>query len=374
MSERKTMSEEFIGFFENIDAFLGSYSIGDIPLSRLTLAALIFVAVLFLRKLFTLIVVRAAFTLVGKTETRHDDNVVRALEHPLRFAFIILGAYAALEVLPLTTGAEQLARSVIGSLITFCIFWTIYRLIEPLSFFFNHLSHTFGTSVTEDLKQFFVRVFKTVVAIIGLATILQEWGVNVAALLGGLGLAGMAVALAAKDTVSNLFGGFTIFADKTFRKGDWIETPFVEGTVESIGIRATKIRSFAKALITVPNAKLADASLVNWSRMTNRRVKMNIGLEYRTTGEQLERIIARLRDYLANHPDIAQGVTQMVHAVNFGESSIDINLYYFTKTTDWLAWRNVVNDNIVDFKKIVESEGAGFAFPSRSVYMEETPA
>ena len=374
MSEKKIMGEEFSRFVEDIDIILTSDYIGDIPLSRLLLAVLIFVAFLFLRKLFTLIVMRFAFALVGKTKTRHDDNIIRALEHPLRFVFIIIGAYAALEVLPLAPAAEKLTQDTIGSLATFCIFWGIYRLVEPLSFFFDHLTQTFGTSVTDDLKHFFIRVFKTVVALIGLATILQEWGVNVAALLGGLGLAGMAVALAAKDTVSNLFGGFTIFADKTFRKGDWIETPFVEGTVESIGIRATKVRSFAKALITVPNAKLADTPLINWSRMTNRRVKMNIGLEYRVTGEQLERIIARLRDYLAGHPDIAQDVTQMVHAVNFGESSIDINLYYFTKTTDWLAWRNIVNDNIVDFKKIVESEGAGFAFPSRSVYMEETPA
>jgi len=368
------MGEDLSSFIENIDIVLTNDHIGDIPLSRLILAAFIFVSFLFLRKIFTLVAMRFSLALVGKTETLHDDNIVRALAHPLRFTFIILGAYAALEVLPLTAAADEFTQDVVGSLVTFCIFWGIYRLIEPLAFFFDRLTSTFGASVTDDLKHFFIRVFKTVVVMLGLATILQEWGVNVAALLGGLGLAGMAVALAAKDTVSNLFGGFTIFADKTFSKGDWIETPFVEGTVESIGIRATKIRSFAKALITVPNARLADASLTNWSRMTHRRIKMTIGLEYRTTGEQLERIITRLRDYLVNHPDIAQDVTQMVHAVGFGESSIDINLYYFSKTTNWLEWRDVVNNNIIDFKKIVESEGAGFAFPSRSVYMEETPA
>jgi MscS family membrane protein len=184
----------------------------------------------------------------------------------------------------------------------------------------------------------------------------------------------MAVALAAKDTVSNMFGGLTIFMDQTFTKGDWIETPFVEGTVESIGLRATKIRSFSKALITVPNAKLADAPVVNWSHMTHRRIKMTIGLEYGTTAAQLEAIVAKIRAYLAEHPDIAQDTTQMVHLVGFGDSSINLNLYYFTKITDWLTWRDVVNANIIDIKKIVEDEGAAFAFPSRTVYVENATA
>ncbi len=97
---------------------------------------------------------------------------------------------------------------------------------------------------------------------------------------------------------------------------------------------------------------------------------MTIGLEYGSTAAQLEAIVEKIRAYLANHPDVAQDVTQMVHLVGFGESSINVNLYYFTKTTDWLAWRDMVNANMIDFKKIVEGEGAAFAFPSRTVYLE----
>jgi len=362
--------EQMDHWLQNLNEILSGDSIKGIPLSDWALAASVFVAFLFLRKLFSTIVMDFAKRLAKKTRTDFDDNVIKALQNPLRFLFIILGFLAAINLLPLEPQTRTFHLDVAGSLTTFLIFWMVYNLVEPFSFFFDHLSGAFGTSLTEDLKHFFVRSFKIVIAFLGLMAILQEWGINVAAFLGGLGLAGMAVALAAKDTVSNVFGGLTIFMDQTFTKGDWIETPFVDGTVESIGLRATKIRSFAKALITVPNSKLADAPVINWSRMTHRRIKMTIGLEYGSTAAQLEAIVEKIRAYLASHPDVAQDTTQMVHLVEFGESSINLNLYYFTKTTNWLAWRDVVSANMIDFKKIVEDEGAAFAFPSRTVYLE----
>ena len=361
-------------WLENMTAILSHDSIGGISVTNWALAALVLVTFMFLRKLFSTIILGFAQRLANKTHTDLDDNILKALRNPLRFMFIVFGILAAVSILPLRPDLHVFMMHVIGSLFTFLVFWAIYTLVEPLSFFFDHLSDAFGAALTGDLKYFFVRAIKTVVSFLGIMAILQEWGINIAAFLGGLGLAGMAVALAAKDTISNLFGGLTIFMDKTFTKGDWIETPFVEGTVETIGLRATKIRSFAKALITVPNAKLADSPVINWSHMTHRRIKMTIGLEYRTTAAQLEKIVEKIRAFLADHPAIAQDTTQMVHLVGFGDSSINLDLYYFTKTTNWLEWRNMVNTNIIDFKKIVEAEGAAFAFPSRTVYVENTTA
>ena len=361
-------------WLENMTAILSHDSIGGISVTNWALAALVLVTFMFLRKLFSTIILGFAQRLANKTHTDLDDNILKALRNPLRFMFIVLGILAAVSILPLRPDLHVFMMHVIGSLFTFLVFWAIYTLVEPLSFFFDHLSDAFGAALTGDLKYFFVRAIKTVVSFLGIMAILQEWGINIAAFLGGLGLAGMAVALAAKDTISNLFGGLTIFMDKTFTKGDWIETPFVEGTVETIGLRATKIRSFAKALITVPNAKLSDSPVINWSHMTHRRIKMTIGLEYRTTAAQLEKIVEKIRAFLADHPAIAQDTTQMVHLVGFGDSSINLDLYYFTKTTNWLEWRNMVNTNIIDFKKIVEAEGAAFAFPSRTVYVENTTA
>jgi MscS family membrane protein len=249
-------------------------------------------------------------------------------------------------------------------------------MIRPIARALFSIGNKMGRALNEDLQHFFIRTMEVIVLAIGAVAILEQWNINVSAFLGGLGLAGMAVALAAKDSVANLFGTLMIFADRTFQKGDWIQTPQVEGTIEIIGLRASKIRTFSKALVSVPNADLANSPITNWSRMTHRRIKMTLGLEYRTTAKQLESIVNRLRDFIANdeHVEIKGPVAQMVHLTEFGASSININLYYFTKTTDWEDWRQIRNDHILAFKRIVEEEGAGFAFPSTSLYVEQMPS
>jgi MscS family membrane protein len=134
-----------------------------------------------------------------------------------------------------------------------------------------------------------------------MAAVFQEWGFNVAAVLGSLGLVGMAVALGAQDFIKNMFAGLTIFLDQVFEKGNWIKTPDVEGTVEEIGFRATKVRQFDKALVTLPNSKLANEALINYSRMTNRRIHWMIGVEYRSTKEQILNITQALSQREPKH-------------------------------------------------------------------------
>ena len=239
---------------------------------------------------------------------------------------------------------------------------------------FNNLAGRFGGGLGDDLRQFFIRAVKTLIVVIGVVVLLENWGIDVSAFLGGLGLAGMAVALAAKDSVAYIFGGLTILADNLYKRGDWIETPHFEGTVEVVGLRATKVRTFAKALVTMPNAQIVDSPVINWSRMTHRRIKMLIGVEYRTTADQIEKIVEDIRSFLKNDDDVAQtDVAQMVHLSDFGASSINIDLYYFTTTTDWVKWRDIRNRHIIAFKRIVEDNDAAFAFPSQSLYVETLP-
>ena len=132
------------------------------------------------------------------------------------------------------------------------------------------------------------------------------------------------------------------------------------------------------AVTTIPNKRMFESTIKNYSKMTNRRVMLTIGVEYSSTANQLENIVDRIQTYLRSNPEIAQPgtdpVVQMVHLVNFGDSSIDISLYYFTKTTKWVEWRRIVHENILEFKRIVEREGAAFAFPSQSIYLESTPS
>ncbi|MBF0274620.1 MAG: mechanosensitive ion channel, partial [Nitrospinae bacterium] len=160
-------------------------------------------------------------------------------------------------------------------------------------------------------------------------------------------------------------------------RGDWIETAAVEGTVEEIGVATTKLRTFANSVQTIPNRLLADQPITNWSKMRIRRIKMLIGVEYRTTGAQLEKIVSDILAYLENNPEIAQPKNSkaklMVHLAEFASSSVNIDLYYFTKTTNWQEWRRIKHENMLEFMKIVEKNGAAFAFPSQSIYVEQLP-
>tara|TARA_B100000749_G_scaffold73866_1_gene55444 strand:+ start:550 stop:1674 length:1125 start_codon:yes stop_codon:yes gene_type:complete len=358
-------------FIENLRIIIGESSLNTLSLQNVGYAVGILFLFLIFRKFFSSCIINVLKKITEKTKTEVDDKIVQSIEEPLRFFFLIIGLFAAITYLPLEQETNQFLDSAIKTLITVNIFWLIYKLIEPLSFGFKRLSKAFGSSLADDLEHFFVRSTKIIIFFLGTMTILQQWGINIIAFVGGLGLAGAAVALAAKDTVSNLFGGLTIFADKTFKKGDRIETDFCEGFVESVGLRATKIRSLSRAIITIPNAKLTDTAVINWSQMTSRRVKMVLGLEYRTTSMQLRKIVKKLRTYLSGHKKINNKELQGVHLVNFGDSSIDIDLHYFTEPTDYLEWRNVVHQNMLDFKSIIESENASFAFPSVSMYVEK---
>jgi MscS family membrane protein len=198
----------------------------------------------------------------------------------------------------------------------------------------------------------------------------------VAAVLGSLGLLGMAVALGAQDFIKNMFAGLTIFLDRVFEKGNWIKTPDVEGTVEEIGFRATKVRQFDKALVTIPNSKLANEALINYSRMTNRRIHWMIGVEYRSTKDQVRNIIQAISTYIYECGDFETNpalTKTFIFLDSFGSSSIDIKLYCFTKTTVWGEWLEAKERLAYKIKEIVEAEKAGFAFPSSSIYVESLP-
>lgn len=368
-TELDSLNEEVIGHMNTWVDLLGGGEVG-----RWVGAAL----VLLIFFIFKRVLVRGALGILRRIAQQRAQsmiaNVLDAFALPLQALVMLLGVYFAAELLALPDAINTVVMDAITLASAFCVFWALFRAVEPVAVSLNRLVGRFGAGLGDDLRQFFIRGVKTLIVVIGGVIFLEGWGIDVSAFLGGLGLAGMAVALAAKDSVANIFGGLTIFADNLYKRGDWIETPHFEGTVEVVGLRATKVRTFAKALVTMPNAQIVDSPVINWSRMTHRRIKMVIGLEYRTTAKQMEAIVEKLRTFLKEDEDVAQtDVAQMVHLSDFGASSINIDLYYFTKTTDWVTWRDIRNRHIIAFKRIVEDEGAAFAFPSQSLYVETMP-
>ena len=348
-----------------------------VSLGAVVTAILVVLAFLGLRRVFFRFVVSSLRTMTRKTESEMDDLVLHAVEKPLEFGFVAVGFYLAGQILPMSAAASDTFDTFIRSLISLTLFWVLFRSIDPLSSFMDRGIAMLGSSSMRDtMKGFFVKLAKFVVICLGIAAVFQEWGFNVAALLGSLGLMGMAVALGAREFIANLFAGLTIFLDRMFEKGNWIRTPDVDGIVEDIGFRATKVRQFDKALVTIPNSRLAGEALVNFSRMTNRRIYWIIGVEYRTTRDQLRLIVHDILEYLKSHQDFETDPARtrtFVFVDAFDASSINIMLYCFTKTTEWGEWLACKERLAYKVKDIVEGHGAAFAFPSTSLYVETLP-
>ncbi|MFP6742929.1 MAG: mechanosensitive ion channel family protein, partial [Alphaproteobacteria bacterium] len=355
------------GFWAQVVA-VWSTGIFGVGLGEVLLAVVVFFVFLFARRLFSRFIIRTVKTITKRTASRLDDQILEAVEEPLRFVFVVIGIYTAGQVAPFPEVVNQFLDQVVRSLIAFTIFWTLYRCVEPLSYLLDKLTGLFGTDGLRDsLRGFFAKLGKFVIACLGVVAVLEEWDFNVAAVLGGLGLVGMAVAFGAQNLISNLFSGIAIFLDNMFEKGDWIRTPDVEGTVEEIGFRTTQIRRFDKALVTIPNAMLGSAAVVNFSRMINRRIYWVIGLQYSSTEGQLKAVVRAIIDYVRGSDDFETDpskATTLINVDSFNDSSIDIMFYCFTKTTDWGKWMIIKEELAYRIKAIVEDNGAAFAFPS----------
>jgi MscS family membrane protein len=266
-----------------------------IDIGRIIIALGIFFLSLLLRQLIASVAVNRLAALAKKTSFRLDDEVVEVLRKPIAFIPVILGFYIATEYLSLSGILQVAADRLLRSLIVYVIFWSLVRLVQPLSFLLEQLESVFSAAMVEWL----LKAIRAVFMFIGAATILEIWGIQVLPLLAGLGLFGVAVALGAQDLFKNLISGILIIAEHRFNPGDWIKVnDEVEGTVETIGFRSTLVRRFDKAPVYVPNSKLSDNSVINFSSMTHRRIYWMIAVQYCTTVEQLRQIRDNIEEYI----------------------------------------------------------------------------
>jgi len=347
--------------------------VAGIDVGRLLGAAGILIGFLLIRRLFTRFILSWVKSIIAKTSTPLDDAAVATLENPIRFLPVVLGVFFATQYLQLEGIFADISDSIVRSLIAFTIFWGILELLGPLSRFMSRLEKTF----THELVDWLIKAMRVAVILIGAATILQIWGIQVGPIIAGAGLFGVAVALGAQDLFKNLIAGLLIIGEKRFHKGDWIRVEgVVEGTVESIGFRSTVVRRFDKAPVMVPNTNLADTAVTNFSAMTHRRIYWKIGVEYRTSVDQLRQIRDQIEDYILTSPAFAspRDVATFVRIDSFNASSIDIMLYCFTHTTVWGEWLEIKEQLAYRIKEIVEQAGSSFAFPSQSVYIESIPS
>ena len=344
-----------------------------VDVARIGIAILVFALFLLLRGLLTRFVLDWLKMLANRTRSHLDDEIIAALREPIRLIPVALGAFFAFEHLALEDTFKNIGDNIVRSLIAFVIFWGFWRVVQPASRGLRQLERVF----TQELVDWLVKAVKVAVVLVGAATILQIWGIQVGPIIAGAGLFGVAVALGAQDLFKNLISGILILGEKRFRKGDYILVEdTVEGVVESIGFRSTVVRRLDQAPVLVPNAKLSDTAVTNFSGRTHRRISWLIGVEYRTTIEQLRQIRNAIEKYIVDSDDFANPseISTYVHIDSFNDSSIDIMIYCFTKTTVWGEFLKVKEDLAYRIKEIIESAGAEFAFPSQSVYVESTLA
>ncbi len=312
-------------------------------------AVSIILAFLLLRRLFTTLIIKITFL----SNSKLADNLIRAFEKPLRNLFVVIGIYLALRYLPLSIAQDLFIYKVFRSFFIFLIFWGVYDLAGTNS--------VLSDEVKEKLKfdniliSLFSKLSRFLLIALAVVLIAHEWDYDVNGFVAGLGLGGLAFALAAKDALANIFGGIVIIMEKPFLIGDWILTPSVEGTVEDISFRSTRVRTFAQALVTVPNSTLANQAITNWSKMGKRRVSFYLALNYTTPVAKLEIALERIRGLLNNHEEIHQDSIR-VALENLKESNLDILIQYFTKTTDSLEHLKIKEELNLKIIQILHDE------------------
>jgi MscS family membrane protein len=253
-----------------------------------------------------------------------------------------------------------------GSLLIFTLFWTGYRGVDVVvDIFWRVGKRTMrGVPVTslldEKLAQVTRQIAKALLVIFGMAAILQQWRFNVAGLIAGLGIGGLAVALAAQNTLANLFGYFMILADEPFRIGDWIAFGEVSGGVEAIGFRSTRIRAIDQSLVTVPNNTLMNANITNWSRLAKRRFSLTLSLSLYSTPDQVLAVVKGIRDLLLAHPGVQED-SVLVQFVALTSKSIDIAVNCFVNEADFNKFQAITEDINLKIMDVVAASGTGIA-------------
>lgn len=332
-------------------------------------SVLVILVTLAFRKLFVRFVSSVVVKLTRKTKTKLDDHIVDVINPPLYFTFIVIGIWLAVSILDLPPKFDAFMGKVVSSLFAFAVFWAAYRAAGVISSYIEHFAQKTETRIDDMLMPLIRNSIKIIVIVIGVIVIVDQWGYNVAGLLTGLGLGGLAFALAAQDTAANLFGGITIMLDKPFNIGDWILTPQVEGIVEQMGVRSTRIRTFAQALVTVPNSVIINNPITNWSRMGKRRITYTLRLSYDTPPDKLKECIERLRQMLKKHPGIHKDMI-FVFFEKFEDSGIELFFYYFTNTIVWKEYLEVREDVNMKVLDIINELGLSIAYPSTNVYLK----
>lgn len=356
-----------------VDATLQMFDVrtSENTATHYVIAALFLVGALLLRRALTSIVFRILRKLAAKTESTLDDKLFPAIEEPASTFVMVVGIFSALKVLKLSSATD--AAVGYGSTVAFSLvlFWGLIRAFNAV---LDHMQEV-ATEKQLGVAAFMPWIKKSLMAVFvvfGVLLTVQSLGYNVSTILQGLGIGGLAFALAAQDTIANLFGSIVVAIDQPFKIGEAIKVGGNVGTVEDIGLRSTKVRLLDKSLVVMPNKMVASESIINLSRFTGRRVEQTFGLTYATTPDQMEAIVREIRRLIEAEPEV-DATAVHVYFRDYGPSSLDIWSVYVVKDPDLakhLALRQRLNLAIM---RAVAAHGLEFAYPTQTLHVATLP-
>ena len=330
----------------------------------------ILIALLF-RGFIISVIINSLSRLAEKTDSKIDDEILNALKKPIGLIPITIALYLCTLILPINGLAGDIATNIVKAFVIFTIFSALSNSVKPI---FEALSTS--SWLTASMQMWLERASRFIVWIIGVAIILDIFGIKIGPLVAGLGLFSVAVALGAQDFFKNLIAGILVIGEHRFQPGDRIEVKGqLHGIVETIGFRSTVIRNFDTAPMTIPNKDLSDVKLINHGEMTNRRINWRINLVYSTSIEQLESIRSDIKNYINESDDFIKNdeIEHVVRVVELGSSSIDIMIVAYCEPVGFVDF-NLIKENLIfNIMKIVKANGSEFAYPSSSLYVESMP-
>ena len=307
--------------------------------------------------------------LTAKTKITWDDKIIHAIDRPIGMIGASAFWFFTIHLLQFERTALTILTITVQIIFSISLIWLCYRLVNVFTEYLHKLAVKTDSTFDDQLVPLLQKALKIFVIIFGVLVMFQNLGVNVLSVLAGLGLGGLAFALAARDMCANLFGSIMIFLDRPFNIGDWVIVGNLEGTIEEIGFRSTRIRTFYNSQVTIPNSTLANANIDNMGKREYRRIKAFLGLTYDTPPEKMEAFLEGIKNIIEANPHTRKDYYHIVFN-EYGDHCLQVMLYCFLKVPDWameLVERQNIYLEILRLAKTLELE---FAFPTQSIHVE----
>jgi MscS family membrane protein len=347
---------------------LVDWSLFEVRLWQWIAILFLVVASFLLGWLLAVVIVRTLRPLAARSRTTLDDRLLEIIISPIRL--LMTGGIFALSIrwLYLALPAYEFLHGIVATLVILGFVWLLFRVVDLFTGALEGRFRGSGQDMATHFLPLSAKILKGSLAVIAILGALGSFGFDVTALIAGLGVGGLAVALGAQKTVENVFGGIALLLDQPVRPGDFCRFGDKVGTVEEIGIRSTRLRTLERTLISVPNSEFASLQLENFAKRDRILIRTTLGLRYETTADQLRFVMIELRQMLYAHPRIGRS-TNRVRLIGFGSSSVDLELYCYVETRDWEDYLAVREDLFLRIIDIVSASGTGFAFPSQTAYL-----